>query len=252
MRNDYNTLQEGPAAALLKKRLRRRAPQLIGLIGLVLVLAAVYSAAWRFPAAEVIGEEEEPTLVIDPGHGGIDGGAVAFDGTKESHINLSISLKLANLADFCGLSRAMTRENDARRTELLAYSEHDDLVKRAEQINDVPNGVLISIHQNTFPNSQPFGAQVLYASGEESRRFGELTHGNLVRLLQPENRRVAEPASPGLYLTAHVQCPAILVECGFLSNLSDLDRLKDNSYQTKLAAVLLSSYLQYIADERPT
>ena len=76
-------------------------------------------------------------------------------------------------------------------------------------------GLLISIHQNCFPTSQPSGAQVLYAPGEESRRLGELTQGDIVSSLQPENRRVAEPASPGLYLTTHVSCPMVLVECGF-------------------------------------
>lgn len=190
-------------------------------------------------------DSRPPCLILDPGHGGIDGGAVSFNGIKESDINLAIGLRLRSLADFCGVETCMTRTDDSRRTDILAYSEHEDLVHRTELINAVPNGILISIHQNTFPTTQPRGAQVLYAAGEQSRRFGELTHQNLIRNLQPENRRVAEPASKRLYITSHVTCPAILVECGFLSNYTDLDKLCDAQYQLSLATVLLASYMQF-------
>lgn len=199
----------------------------------------------RFPSAQTAGARVHRTLIVDPGHGGIDGGAIAYDGTKESDLNLSIALKLRALCDFCGVDCVLTRSDDSRRTDILHYSEHEDLVHRADLIDAVPNGVLISIHQNTYPSSQPWGAQVLYAQGEESRRFGELCHGLLLSALQPENRRVAEPAPKSLYITSTVRCPAILVECGFLSNLSDLEHLKDDHYQSALAAVLLSAYFQY-------
>ena len=221
-------------------------------VSLLLALVLVYVAALRYPAAETMGAGDRPTLVIDPGHGGIDGGALAFDGTRESDINLAISLKLRDLAQFCGASVFLTREDDSRRTDILSYSEHEDLVHRTELINSVPGGVLISIHQNFFPTSQPSGAQVLYAAGEESRRFGELTHGMLVTQLQPENRRVAAPAPMELYITSKAACPAILVECGFLSNLSDLSRLKEDPYQTQIALILMSSFLQYTSDKTYT
>lgn len=185
------------------------------------------------------------TLVIDPGHGGIDGGALSFAGDKESNINLSIALKLRALAQLYGEKTIMTRENDKARTDAASYSEHEDLVYRTEIINSVPNAVLISIHQNCYPTSQPSGAQVLYASDDKSKLFGTVTHDNIIELLEPENRRVAEPASSRLYITANTSCPAILVECGFMSNLSDIEKLKDNNYQTALSAVLLASYLQF-------
>lgn len=194
---------------------------------------------------EVASVKSKNTLVIDPGHGGIDGGALSFAGDKESDINLSISLKLRALAQLYGENTIMTRENDKARTDAASYSEHEDLVHRAEIINSAPNAVLISVHQNCYPTSQPSGAQVLYASDEKSKLFGSLTHDNIIKLLEPENRRVAEPASSGLYITANSKCPAILVECGFMSNLSDIQKLKDNNYQTVLSAVLLASYLQF-------
>lgn len=220
-----------------------------GFLCLCLVIAAALLVKTAQQLSVIERGTNAPCLVIDPGHGGIDGGAVAFNGVRESDINLSIALKLRSLADFLGTETAMTRTDDSARTDMAAYSEHEDLVHRTELINSVPNAVLISIHQNFFPTSQPSGAQVLYAAGEKSRALGVRTHGNLVALLQPTNRRVAEPAPERLYITSHVNCPAILVECGFLSNLTDLENLAQDRYQTSLAAVLLASYLQFISEE---
>lgn len=223
--------------------------RILTVLAAVLLLVGAFWAARLeiLPAQPSLAALSRPCLIIDPGHGGIDGGALAYNGVKESDLNLSIALKLRDLAAFYGCETVMTREDDSRRTDILSYSEHEDLVHRAELVNGVPNGLLLSIHQNCFPTSQPSGAQVLYGPGEESRRWGELTHSCILSALQPENRRVAEPASPGLYLTAHAQCPAILVECGFLSNLSDLQLLSSEKYQRSFAAALLSAYLQYTA-----
>ena len=197
------------------------------------------------PASDTAGSPGASTLVIDPGHGGIDGGAVAIDGTKESDINLAIALKLRALAEFYALDNVMTRQDDSSRSSVDRYSEHEDLVSRAEFVNSAENPVLISIHQNCFPTGQPSGPQVLYAASEASESLGKLTHQNLIDSLYPGHRRLAEPASKKLYVLNHVSCPAILVECGFLSNLSDLGKLSDSSYQTTLSAVLMASYLQY-------
>lgn len=197
------------------------------------------------PASDAAGSMGDFTLVIDPGHGGIDGGAVAADGTKESDINLAIALKLRALAEFYALENTMTRQDDSSRSSAERYSEHEDLVSRADFVNAAENPVLISIHQNCYPTGQPSGAQVLYAATEASESLGKLTHKNLIGSLYPGNRRVAEPASRKLYVLNHVSCPAILVECGFLSNLSDLGKLSDSNYQTMLSAVLMASYLQY-------
>lgn len=217
---------------------------------LLCVLAAAFllvSTAMKLSAVSGEAFAALPRLVIDPGHGGIDGGAVSFTGVRESDINLAIGLKLADLAAFCGVPTVLTRVDDSARTSYESYSEHEDLVYRVETANAVKNGVLISIHQNFFPTSQPSGAQVLYAPGVESRRLGETMQTLLVTQLQPANRRVAEPAPKNLYLTAHVRCPAVLVECGFLSNLSDLDLLTQDRFQSSLAAVLLTAYLRCFA-----
>lgn len=201
-------------------------------------------------AVEVSAPGKEPCLVIDPGHGGIDGGAVSISGKKESDINLSIGLKLQQIAEFYGVQTLMTRVDDSMRTDVQSYSEHEDLVHRTEIINSAANSVLISIHQNCYPTSQPSGAQVLYADNEESKWFGELTHRNLTESLDAGNRRVAEPASKSLYITSNVSCPAILVECGFMSNFSDLEKLLSPGYQSSLAVVFMASFLQFCSQNK--
>lgn len=188
------------------------------------------------------------TLVIDPGHGGIDGGAVSDDGTKESNINLSIALKLRAIAELLGQPVSMTRSDDSSRTDYASYSEHEDLVHRTELINDVPGAILVSIHQNDFPTGQPSGAQVLYAAFPGSEALGKITHQNLITFLDPMNRRVAAPAPKALFITSNVKCPAILVECGFMSNNFEVQKLCSDKYQREIAAVLGASLLQYLSD----
>lgn len=214
---------------------------------LVAALAVGLTVAVCTPRSVPVSAARPRTLVIDPGHGGIDGGAVSADGIKESDINLAVALRLNALAELFGTETYMTRTDDAPRTDAQSYSEHADLVRRVEEINSVPGGVLISIHQNCYPTSQPSGAQVLYSAYPGSEDFGRLCHANLIACLDPQNRRVAEPASKGLYITANASCPAILAECGFMSNPGDVEKLNSAEYQTALAAVLLASYLQYVS-----
>ncbi|MBR5093762.1 MAG: N-acetylmuramoyl-L-alanine amidase [Oscillospiraceae bacterium] len=195
----------------------------------------------------VFAVQQRPCLILDPGHGGIDGGAIAYNGVKESDLNLQIALKLRDLADLFGCDIVMTRSDDNSLSDRERYSEREDLELRVAQIESVPDGVLISIHQNFFPTSQASGAQVFYGPGEESRRLGILAQDLLIATLRPSDRRLASPAPKKLYITSHVSCPAILVECGFLSDLNDLQKLCNDSYQTSIATVLFSAFLQTTA-----
>ena len=231
-------------SAMWKKTARLRRFALLFLLATAIIVSAVPGAA-----AETAGASGEPVLIIDPGHGGMDGGAVAPDGTKESDINLSISLKLREMCLLFGIPYALTRDSDA-----LAYPPEKtsirekkmwDQHRRAEQINAYENAVLISIHQNNYPDARPSGTQVLYASGELSAHFGEITHELMRCSLCPENRRVPAPARDSIYLMQKVRCPAVLMECGFLSNPAELSRLKSPEYQTGIAAILLAGYCQF-------
>ena len=194
----------------------------------------------------VISQNSRSTLVLDAGHGGIDGGAVSDSGLKESDINLQIALKTEALVRFLGIDTVMTRETDTDNSDNKAYSEHDNLVQRVKLANSTENAVLISIHQNKFPSAVVSGAEVMYSDNDDSKALGLITQDNLVTLLDSSNRRVARPAPKELLLTSSVECPTILVECGFMSNPQEVQKLASNDYQLKLAAILAGSYIQFL------
>lgn len=213
---------------------------------LVAVLTMVpFSDLVQTGAAQV----ERPVLIIDPGHGGADGGAVAPDGTLESDINLDIALRLEALAAFWGVETVMTRSTAEidypAEAESLAAMKRADQNARIALINETPGAVLFSIHQNNYPASSPWGIQVFYGAVTDSSVLAETLQENLTGQLCPDNRRVAEPIDEGIYLMRKAQCQSVLVECGFLSNPSDLEKLESDGYRTQLAAVMLASYLQY-------
>lgn len=224
--------------------------RLIKIVIIVVLLAAVAIFVKVFVSnggfKSVISQSSRSTLVLDAGHGGIDGGAISDTGLKESDINLQIALKTEALAHFLGVDTVMTRETDTDNSENKAYSEHDNLAKRAELANSTENAILISIHQNKFPSAVVSGAEVMYSDNDDSKALGLLTQDNLVALLDTSNRRVARPAPKELLLTSSVECPTILVECGFMSNPQEAQKLASNEYQLKIAAILAGSYIQYL------
>ncbi len=192
----------------------------------------------------------EPVLIIDAGHGGADGGAVAKDGTRESIINLSIASKLESLCKLFGVNPIMTRISEEldypSDANSIALKKRWDQNRRLELINSFQNAILISIHQNKYPDSRPSGPQVLYAPNDDSKALGELTHNMLNDTLCSHNRRVASPIADNIYLINKAKCPAILVECGFISNESELYLLLNDNYQKQIASVIFSSYISYI------
>ena len=235
----------------MNRRIRTRL--VLAISAILLLCAAAVGVIVKFSGRLLAtgADGTPPTLVIDAGHGGIDGGAISEDGTKESDINLAIALRLDSIVRFCGRKTLMTRLDDVPKTDILGYSEHEDLKSRADIANSAPNAVLVSIHQNYYPTAQPKGAQVLYSAFGDSERLGRLMQSSLVGKLDPLNRRLAVPAPRELYLTANTRCPAVLVECGFMSNNFEVLKLRDASYQNALALVIAASYLEYIAGTIP-
>ena len=224
--------------------------RLIKIVLLVALLAAAAVLVKIFVSngglKPVINQNSRSTLVLDAGHGGIDGGAISDSGLKESDINLQIALKTEALVRFLGIDTVMTRETDTDNSDNKAYSEHDNLVQRVKLANSTENAVLISIHQNKFPSAVVSGAEVMYSDNDDSKALGLITQDNLVTLLDSSNRRVARPAPKELLLTSSVECPTILVECGFMSNPQEVQKLASNDYQLKLAAILAGSYIQFL------
>lgn len=218
---------------------------------LPLFIAAVTAAAilLPIPALTQTDVQTEPVLVIDAGHGGADGGAIADDGTMESDINLDIALRLECFADFWGVETEMTRRSDdiaypADATTLSAMKKADQYA-RVSLINSTPGAVLISIHQNKYPSASPYGPQVFYGSAEGSDTLANIIQENLTGQLCPSNRRGAKPIDEDIFLMRKVRCTAVLAECGFLSNPDELTKLETPSYRLQLASIFLASYLEY-------
>ncbi|MDO4982028.1 MAG: N-acetylmuramoyl-L-alanine amidase [Eubacteriales bacterium] len=210
---------------------------------------AVTDAIWLNSDMVPVFSSDDTVLVIDAGHGGIDGGAIGVDGSKESDINLAIAKKLFAASVFAGKRAIMTRVDDRSQTENDQYSEHSELKYRADLANSTKNPVLVSIHQNYYPTAQPGGAQVIYSANGRSERLGGIFQTNIVNSLESDNRHLAQKDNNRLYVLENVSCPAVLVECGFVSNHFDIGKLTDSSYQTALAAVMLASYIQFSAEK---
>ena len=139
---------------------------------LLLLITAALVVLIRLTSPDIkdaINKSQKSTLVIDAGHGGIDGGAISASGIKESDINLAIALKTDKIAQFIGVNTVLTRSSDTDNSEDNAYSEHNNLVARAEIANSAKNAVLISIHQNKFPSELVSGAEVMYSDVEGSK-----------------------------------------------------------------------------------
>ena len=170
---------------------------------LILVFLSAASALMGKKQETAALSENSKTLVIDPGHGGIDSGALGADGTRESDINLAIALRLRAVAELYGQENTLIRQDDSSKCDTEDYSEHRDLECRTALVCAERNPVYVSIHQNHFPTAQAGGAQVIYAPGAESETLGRIMHQNIINALYPYCRRVDEPAAKKLYILSH-------------------------------------------------
>ena len=190
------------------------------------------------------------TLVIDAGHGGFDGGAVGSSGTSEQDINLSIAQRVQALAEFFGVHTAMTRtdENALGYDPSRSVRENKiaDIKAREQFVQETSNPVFLSIHLNKFSDARYHGAQVFYSpSHPDSRALAEQMQETLAEGCDPANNRQAKQAESTIYLMKKLECPAVIVECGFLSNPEEEQRLSDTEYHKKLAASIVTGYLRY-------
>lgn len=215
------------------------------LLGCALRLTHPESAVSAFAPVRFDGE----TVVIDAGHGGEDGGAVSISGAVESHINLEIATKLDQIFGLYGVQTLMLRSSDVSlhdpQAETLREKKVSDLHNRAAMVNAADDPILISIHQNIYTNSRYRGAQVFYADNDASLSLAQITQETLKQALDPTNERKPTVVADSVYLMNHVECGAILVECGFLSNEQEDAMLQTPVYQTKIAAALAGAYLRY-------
>lgn len=218
---------------------------------MVLMLLCAY---WGSRVVTVISEElpfeRKHCIVIDPGHGGEDGGATSCTGRMESEYNLAISRRLDDLLHLLGYRTRKTRTSDVSiytTGSTIAQKKVSDLKERVRIVNETENALLLSIHQNQFSDSRYSGAQVFYAKTTGSKELGQKLQTELVSALNPGSNRKSKPVS-GVYLLENISCTGVLIECGFLSNPQEEARLRDEDYQKALCCVIAASLHQYLSN----
>lgn len=194
-----------------------------------------------------------PLIIVDAGHGGEDGGTSSSQGVREKDINLQISDKLSMLMNLAGYKTLLTRTED----KLLYDGEPDtmrskklaDIRKRMEIINSNPESIFLSIHQNFFTESKYWGTQVFYSGNNpESKLIAEEIQRSVVGSFQKDNTRKIKQSGKEIYLLHNAKSPAVMVECGFMSNPSEALLLSDEKYQINMAVAIIdgvNNYLKY-------
>ena len=190
-------------------------------------------------------------LVLDAGHGGEDGGAVSLTGVPESQINLAITLRMEEILALCGIPTQPLRRQDislySKGARSLREKKVSDLHNRVEEIQREENTVLVSIHQNSFPQESIHGAQVFYHnSSSEGKLLAELIQKELVSKVDRENKRQAK-GNTNYYLLKKTKVPLVIVECGFLSNSREAELLCEEDYQDRVAYAICMGILKYLS-----
>ncbi|MBQ9680004.1 MAG: N-acetylmuramoyl-L-alanine amidase [Ruminococcus sp.] len=217
------------------------------LVSFCVVMFSAFSNITAHTSTDV--SDEKPTVIIDAGHGGEDGGA-EVDGVLEKDINLNIANKTADLLRLCGYTVTEIRDEDISvyedGAETLREKKVSDLKHRVEICNESENNIVVSIHQNKFDNSAYSGAQVFYSvNNDNSILLAEAVRSAVVSLLQSGNTRELKPAGSDIYLLDNAEVPAIIVECGFLSNSDERAKLLDEGYQSQIAYSIAMGVLEY-------
>jgi len=200
--------------------------------------------------------EEQKSVIIDAGHGGEDGGAVSkINGILEKDVNLSVALTVSDLLKAMGIDVILTRDDDT-----LLYDANTKGTKKSQDLKNRlmftvnnPNSVFVSIHMNTFPREKYSGLQVFYSpNNDSSKKLADMLQSNTAFYIQNENKRETKRANSSIYILWRTTIPAVLVECGFLSNPKEAELLSTDAYRKKLAAVISSSVCTYLALDENT
>lgn len=222
------------------------------IISSALILCASVLALGEVSKAVPNGIYSDTVIIIDAGHGEFDGGAVAPDGTLEKDINLQIATKLKRMMIANGYRVVMTRTTDSgtdySETTDIKSRKTKDMKNRLKLMNTTDNAIFVSIHLNKFEAGSAKGAQVFYSPKTEgSKELGESIQKSIVSLTQPENTRQIKSGTKNTYLLYYAQKPAVIVECGFLSNNEELQLLKNDDYQSKIAFAVSLGILDYLS-----
>lgn len=188
-------------------------------------------------------------VLLDPGHGGADGGASSDTGILEKNINLEISQKLYAVLKTLGIKCEMTRYDDIMLDGgASSHKKMHDLKNRVLASKQYENCVFVSIHQNKFPQKKYSGTQVYYSKNDPSSQvLAKLIQSSVRENLQPENKREIKKATSSIYILENIHCPAVLTECGFLSNDDEAVKLTEQSYQKQLACAITAGIVKFLA-----
>ncbi len=188
-------------------------------------------------------------LIIDPGHGGVDGGATSCTGVLESNLNLEIALRLNDLSHLLGYETLMIRRTDISvytKGDTIAQKKVSDIKERVRIVNQTENGILLSIHQNYFPDGRYSGAQVFYGGNRESAALAKIMQDSFCDTVNVGSNRKTKK-STGVYLMEHIEGTGVLIECGFLSNYQEEAKLRTGEYQKQLCCVIIASVSRFLA-----
>lgn len=217
-------------------------------VAMGLVLSAVGGSKLITTISENSSIENRTCIIIDAGHGGVDGGATSCTGILESKMNLDIALRLEDLCHLLGFNTKMIRRSDMSiHTEgnSIAAKKISDLRQRVKIVNETENAILISIHQNYFSESKYSGTQFFYAKTGGSKELAKQMQDSIKLHIAASNTRQPKVAD-GVFLMQHIDCTAVLVECGFISNPEEEAKLRDQTYQNKLCSVIVATLSNYL------
>ena len=222
----------------------------------VIICGILLSSSYKFcqsvtETASVV-PNKFPIIIIDAGHGGFDGGATTDDGFPEKNINLSISLYLGEFLDLMGFNYILTRETDTSLEDsglsTIRQKKSSDLHNRMKIMRETDNAIFISIHQNHYHTEKYKGIQVFYSRNysSESSLIAQSIQENTINLLQQDNTRQIKECGTSVYLIYNAEKPACLVECGFLSNIEESNKLRTEEYQKEMAFCIALGIQQYL------
>ncbi len=227
---------------------KRNTAPILSFFSIVLLLSAITALFAHWNASPTLPAEETETaplrtVILDAGHGGEDGGAETADGILEKDLNLAIVFLLRDLLEADGVRVILTRDTDTllydRNVDYHGRKKALDFAARQKIAEETPDSVFVSIHMNTYPRADCTGLQVWYSPNHpDSKALAETIQGTTKTLLQPENHRTVRASGSNIYLLHHLESPAVLVECGFLSTPAEAEKLTDPAYQKQLAFTL--------------
>ena len=221
---------------------------------LALTVTSVFASVNRLNKTMGKLKAEQPLIVIDAGHGGFDGGCIGADGSYEKDINLQISLKLNELLLQMGFKTVLVRDKDCSvetSGTTIRERKKSDIKNRYSYMTNNSGCLYLSIHQNQYSASSVKGAQMFFTpSNDKSKSLSQYIQNNIANYVQTDNKRKIKPCTKDVYIIHYApkEVTAVLIECGFLSNYSDLQNLKDSDYQNKLCFAICVGVLDWLKD----